>query len=66
VVKEGYIPAKPEKEYAATDKASAVFQKLQQAGDALMSLIRRSKGRDNKTLTAFTEAVNELLKKFEF
>ena len=65
VVKEGYIPAKPEKD-AATDKASAVFQKLQQAGDALMSLIRRSKGRDNKTLTAFTEAVNELLKKFEF
>ncbi|MBR5217756.1 MAG: MBL fold metallo-hydrolase, partial [Oscillospiraceae bacterium] len=66
VVKEGYIPAKPEKEYTATDEASAVFQKLQHAGDALMSLIRRSKGRDNKTLTAFTEAVNELLKKFEF
>ncbi len=65
-VKEGYIPEKPEKEYTPTTKASAIYQKLQQAGDALMSLIRRSKGRDNKTLTAFTEAVNELLKKFEF
>ncbi|MBP3493011.1 MAG: MBL fold metallo-hydrolase [Oscillospiraceae bacterium] len=65
-VKEGYIPVKPEKEYTPTTKASAIYQKLQQAGDALMSLIRRSKGRDNKTLTAFADAVNELLKKFEF
>ncbi len=36
------------------------------AGDALAALIRRSKGRDNKTLAAFAESLRTLLEKFKF
>jgi len=65
-LKAGYIPEKPEKDAAGDSRAVAAFQKLQQAGDALMSLIRRSKGRDNKTLLDFAAAIDALREKFRF
>ena len=37
----------------ARPKATPAYQKLVQLGDMLIGLIRRSKGRDNKTLAAF-------------
>ena len=40
-------------------------QKLVQLGDSLVGLIRRSKGRDNKTLAAFAEALRKVMEKFE-
>ncbi len=64
VVAQGYMPEK--KKTGAESAVSAAYQLLVQAGDALMALIRRSKGRDNKTLTAFAEAVRKLTDKFEF
>ena len=41
-------------------------QKLVQLGDMLIGLIRRSKGRDNKSLAAFAEAISKVISKFEF
>ena len=32
----------------------------------LIGLIRRSKGRDNKTLAAFADALSKVISKFEF
>ena len=40
-------------------------QKLVQLGDSLVGLLRRSKGRDNKTLAAFAEALRKVMEKFE-
>ena len=47
-------------------KATAAYQKLVQLGDMLIGLIRRSKGRDNKTLAAFADAIGKVISKFEF
>ena len=66
VIKAGYLPVKPEKESAPSTKASAMYQRLTSAADSLMSLVRRSKGRDNKTLEAFTDAINKLKDKYNF
>ena len=46
-------------------RVTAAYQKLVQLGDSLVGLIRRSKGRDNKTLAAFAEALRKVMEKFE-
>ena len=46
--------------------SKAGYQRLVQLGDALLGLIRRSKGRDNKTLASFAESLRKLIEKFEF
>ncbi len=65
-LKAGYIPEKPTKAFEGAPRSTAAYEKLLSAGDALLSLIRRSKGRDNKTLAAFAEAVRKLMEKFEY
>ena len=64
-VAEGYTPEKKKPAFVA-EKTSDAFKLLQQAMDNLTALVRRSKGRDNKTLTAFTEAVRGVIEKFKF
>ena len=44
----------------------SINQKLVQLGDMLIGLIRRSKGRDNKTLGAMAEAIRKVTEKYEF
>ena len=39
---------------------------LAELGDALTALIRRSQGRDNKTLADFAESLRKILEKFKF
>ena len=65
-IKEGYLPEKEKAETAGGSKADNLFQRLVSAGDSLMSLIRRSKGRDNKTLESFIDAINKLKDKYNF
>ena len=65
-MKAGYIPEKPHRAFEGAPHGSPAFQKLLNAGDALMSLIRRSKGRDNKSLAAFAESIRRMLKKYDF
>ena len=64
-IKEGYLPEKEKAETAGGSKADNLFQRLVSAGDSLMSLIRRSKGRDNKSLARFAEQLRQLLEKWE-
>ena len=46
-------------------QVSAAYQRLIHAGEALAALIRKSEGRPNKTLAAFADALEKLIKKFE-
>ena len=62
---EGYTPEKKKATFVA-EKTSDAFKLLQQAMDSLTALVRKSRGRDNKTLNAFTEAVRALVNKFNF
>ena len=62
----GYLPERRTRAYDGAPKATGAYQKLVQLGDMLIGLIRRSKGRDNKTLAAFGEAVSKVISKFEF
>ena len=64
--KAGYIPEKEKKVTSGGAKADNLYQRLLSAGDSLMSLIRRSKGRDNKTLESFIDAINKLKDKYNF
>ena len=49
---------------ASGETASGLYRKLADAGEALLSLIRASRGRPNKTLKHFLSDVEELLKKY--
>ena len=62
----GYLPERRTRAYEGAPKATAAYQKLVQLGDMLIGLIRRSKGRDNKTLAAFADAIGKVISKFEF
>ena len=57
------VPVK-KAETASGAKASALYQKLVAAGESLLSLIRASRGKPNKTLKHFLSDVEELLKKY--
>ena len=61
----GYLPERKKSGFEG-GKSTAAYQRLLQLGDSLMALIRRSKGRDNKSLAAFAEAIRKLIEKFEF
>lgn len=62
----GYLPQRKARTFEGAPRTSAAYQKLVQLGDSLVGLIRRSKGRDNKTLASFAEALRKILDKFEF
>ena len=57
------VPVK-KAETASDAKASGLYQKLVAAGESLLSLIRASRGKPNKTLKHFLSDVEELLKKY--
>ena len=57
------VPVK-KAETASGAKASGLYQKLVAAGESLLSLIRASRGKPNKTLKHFLSDVEELLKKY--
>ena len=63
----GYLPERKKAAFeSGGGKTSQTYQRLLQMGDSLMALIRRSKGRDNKSLAAFAEAIRKVMEKFEF
>ena len=62
----GYLPERKARAYEGAPKATPAYQKLVQMGDMLIGLIHRSKGRDNKSLAAFAEAISKIINKFEF
>ena len=63
----GFLPERKKNVFDGQgSRAGVVYQKLLQAMDALQALVRRSKGRDNKTLGAMAEAIRKITEKFEF
>lgn len=66
-LEKGYLPERKKASFDAQgSRTGAVYQKLMQAMDALQALVRRSRGRDNKTLGAMAEAIRKVTEKFEF
>ena len=61
----GYLPQRKTRTFDGAPRVTAAYQKLVQLGDSLVGLIRRSKGRDNKTLAAFAESLRKVMEKFE-
>lgn len=57
------VPVK-KAETASGAEAGGLYQKLVAAGESLLSLIRASRGKPNKTLKHFLSDVEELLKKY--
>ena len=62
----GYLPERKTRAFDGAPKVTAAYQRLVEVGDALIALIRRSKGRDNKTLASFAEQLRKLLETFSF
>ena len=65
IVEQGYLP-EPKKAFEGAPRISSAYKRLVELGDALMALIRRSQGRDNKTLADFADSLRKILEKFKF
>ena len=65
-VQQGYLPEPKKKAFEGAPRISSAYKRLVELGDALAALIRRSQGRDNKTLADFAESLRKILKKFKF
>ena len=66
IVEQGYLPEPRKKAFEGAPRASSAYKHLAELGDALAALIRRSQGRDNKTLADFAESLRKILEKFKF
>ena len=66
IVEQGYLPEPKKKAFEGAPRISSAYKRLVELGDALMALIRRSQGRDNKTLADFADSLRKILEKFKF
>ncbi len=66
IVEQGYLPEPKKKSFEGAPRVSSAYRRLAELGDALAALIRRSQGRDNKTLADFAESLRKILEKFKF
>ena len=66
IVEQGYLPEPKKKSFEGAPRVSSAYRRLVELGDALAALIRRSQGRDNKTLADFAESLRRILEKFKF
>ena len=64
MLERGYLPERKAKTVAGT-RASAAYERLVAVGNLLMESIKRSKGRDNKSLARFADQLRQLLEKWE-
>jgi len=62
----GYLPERKKRSFAGGPKSSSAYERLVAVGELLVSLIRRSRGRDNKSLAAFAEELRRLVEKWNF
>ncbi|MBR4869379.1 MAG: MBL fold metallo-hydrolase, partial [Oscillospiraceae bacterium] len=62
----GYLPERKKRGFAGGPKSSSAYERLVAVGELLMSLIRRSRDRDNKSLAAFAEELKRLVEKWNF
>ena len=64
VLNPGYLPERKAKTTGGM-RASAAYERLVAVGNMLMESIKRSRGRDNKSLARFAEQLRQLLEKWE-
>ena len=62
VLEPGYLP---ERKAKAAGKSSSAYERLVAVGNLLMESIKRSRGRDNKSLARFADQLRQLLEKWE-
>ena len=63
VLEVGYLPER--KARTAAGKTSSAYERLVAVGNLLMESIKRSRGRDNKSLARFADQLRQLLEKWE-
>ena len=61
----GYLPERKTKASAGGARASAAYERLVSVTDMLAESVKRSKGRDNKSLAKFADQLRLLLEKWE-
>ena len=64
MLERGYLPERKPK-IVAGSKVAPAYERLVTVGNMLSESIRRSKGRDNKSLAKFAEQLRQLLEKWE-
>ena len=64
VTEPGYLPERKARTTGGM-RASAAYERLVAVGNMLMESIKRSRGRDNKSLARFAEQLRQLLEKWE-
>ena len=64
VLDPGYLPERKAKTTGGM-RASAAYERLVAVGNMLMESIKRSRGRDNKSLARFADQLRQLLEKWE-
>ena len=66
MVERGYLPERKIRSFDGKTRSTAAYERLVNVGDMLVETIKRSRGRDNKSLAAFAEQLRKLLEKWEF
>ena len=61
----GYLPERKTKGFSGAAKATPAYERLVAVGQMVMEAIKRSKGRDNKSLAKFADQLRALLEKWE-
>ena len=64
-VSPGYLPERKTKGFSGGAKATPAYERLVAVGQMVMEAIKRSKGRDNKSLAKFADQLRALLEKWE-
>ena len=64
VTEPGYLPERKARTTGGM-RASAAYERLVAVGNMLMESIKRSRGRDNKSLAKFADQLRQLLEKWE-
>ena len=64
-LEKGYLPERKAKSAATGTRASSAYDRLVAVGQMVMEAIKRSQGRDNKSLARFADQLRALLEKWE-
>ena len=61
---DGYLPERKTKSFDGQPKSTAAYERLVAVGQMVTEAIRRSKGRDNKSLARFADQLRQVLEKW--
>ena len=64
-LEKGYLPERKTKSTATGIRTSSAYERLVAVGQMVMEAIKRSRGRDNKSLARFADQLRALLEKWE-